>query len=72
MESDYLGGLLGRPDLASSYAIYTPAVQEGSGVVFQGEIGATGVGTGQASLTLAGVIVVLLMIAYATTKGRQH
>jgi hypothetical protein len=72
MENDYIAGLLGRGDLSSGFAYFAPVVQEGTGTVFQGEVGATGVGTGQASLTLAGVIVVLLMIVYATTRGRQH
>ena len=73
MEGDYIAGILGRGDLASGFAYSSvPVQQEGTGTVFQGEIGATGVGTGQASLTLAGFVVVLLMIVYATTKGRQH
>lgn len=72
MESTYVAGIMGRGDLSSGFAYFSPTVQEGSGTVFQGEVGATGVGTGQASLSLAGVIVVFLMIAYAMTKGRQH
>lgn len=75
MESDYVAGLLGRPDLSSTLNYYYPATTPGNGgstAVLSGSVNAQGVGTGQASLTLAGVLVVFLMVIYGVTRGRQH
>lgn len=72
MESDYLAGLMGRGDLSSGYAYFTPTVQQGSGAIMSSDVSVAGVGTGQASLSLAGVLVVVLMLAYVGTRGRQH
>lgn len=76
-----VAGMLGRPDLASGYGAYMAApvasmgaggasVNGGSGV--QGNVSIAGVGSGQASLSLAAALVVAMAALYFMTRGHQH
>jgi hypothetical protein len=71
--------MLGRPDLASGYGAYMAqpvssggaSVNSGSSV--SGGVSVSGdVSTGQASLSLAAALVVLMAVLYFTTRGQQH
>jgi hypothetical protein len=74
-----VAGMLGRPDLASSYGdmMAGPVVGArsdqpmGSGI--SGSVSVSGdVGTGQASLSLVAAMIVFLGILYFTTRSHQH
>jgi hypothetical protein len=74
-----VAGMLGRPDLASGYGemMAAPVVGQrsdslmGSGI--SGSVSLSGdVGTGQASLSLAAALVVLLAVMYFATRSHQH
>jgi len=72
--------ILGRPDLSSNYGAYMAAPISGAGAgIMNGTSGISGqvslggsVGTGQASLSLATALVVLLGILYFATRAHQH
>lgn len=77
-----VAGMLGRPDLASGYGAYMAApvsglgsggasVNGGSGITGSVSVGGS-VGTGQASLSLAAALVVLMGALYFMTRGNQH
>jgi hypothetical protein len=74
-----IAGMMGRPDLASGYGYYMaqPVVGmrgdsvNGSGITAGVSVSGN-VGTGQASLSLAAALVVVMMILYATTRGFQR
>jgi hypothetical protein len=83
-----IAGMLGRPDLASSYGVYQAAPAAGSGAVgSMGQIPSSGgamisgsltntisgnVGTGQMSLSMVAALVVLMFLLYFWTRGHQH
>ena len=74
-----IAGMLGRPDLSSGYGYYMAQPVAGGGSSVNGSSGISGgvsisgnVGTGQASLSLAAALVVLLGVLYMTTRGHQH
>ena len=87
MFNNGIAGMLGRPDLASSYGTYMAApVAQGttgsmgqvptSGGAFMGGNLSTSVSgnvaAGQLSLGLVAAMVVGLMLAYMWTHGHQH
>ena len=74
-----IAGLLGRPDLAAGYgdAMAAPVVGQrsdslnGSGI--SGSVSVSGdVGTGQASLSLAAALFVVVAAMYFFTRSHQH
>jgi hypothetical protein len=81
-----VAGMLGRPDLASSYGIYQAAPTSGfvgsmgqvplsGGQMISGNLStsiAGNVGTGQLSLGMVGTLVVLMFLLYFWTRGNQH
>jgi hypothetical protein len=73
-----VAGMLGRPDLASGYgAAMAAPVQGGTAAVnssyLSGGVSVQGdVATGQASLSLAAAITVLLIVLYFSTRDLQH
>jgi hypothetical protein len=75
-----IAGMLGRPDLSSNYGPYmaAPVVGAGAGLMnsssgISGNVAVSGsVGTGQASLSLAAALVVLVAVLYFSTRGHQH
>jgi hypothetical protein len=86
MGSNGIAGMLGRPDLASSYGVYQAAPTTGF-IGGMGQVAASGgqmisgnlstsiggnVGTGQLSLGMVGALVVLMFLLYWWTKGNQH
>jgi hypothetical protein len=86
MDNNGIAGMLGRPDLASSYGVYQAAPTTGF-IGGMGQVAASGgqmisgnlstsiggnVGTGQLSLGMVGALVVLMFLLYWWTKGNQH
>lgn len=83
-----IAGMLGRPDLASSYGAYQASPAAGNGMVGSlGQVATSGgqmisgnlttsvggnVGTGQLSLGMVAALVVLMFLMYAWTRGNQH
>jgi len=83
-----IAGMLGRPDLASTYGVYQATPAAGSGGI--GSMGQTplsgaqvisgnlttsvsgGVATGQLSLGMAATLVVVMFLLYFWTRGHQH
>jgi hypothetical protein len=83
-----IAGMLGRPDLASTYGVYAATPTAGSGAI--GSMGQTplsgaqvisgnlttsvsgGVATGQLSLGMAATLVVVMFLLYFWTRGHQH
>jgi len=83
-----IAGLLGRPDLASSYGVWSAAPVAGSGSV--GSMGQTpisggamisgnltssiggNVATGQMSLGMVAALIVVMFLLYFWTRGHQH
>jgi hypothetical protein len=79
-----LAAMVGRPDLASNYAVYMaapvtgnmsqPSVSGGSALL-SGSLTNTvsgNIGTGQMSLGMAGALVLLIILLYMWTHGHQH
>ena len=81
-----IAGMLGRPDLASSYGIYQASPVNGF-VGAMGQVPASGgqmisgnlstsiggnVGTGQLSLGMVATLVILMGLMYMWTRGNQH
>ena len=83
-----IAGMLGRPDLASSYGIYQAAPVSGTGVIgsmaqvpisgaqmISGNLSTSiggNVGTGQLSLGMVAMLLVFMFLLYAWTRGHQH
>ena len=76
-----IAGIIGRPDLVSSYGYYMAQPIAGApvgggsvnGTGISGGVSISGnVGTGQASLSLAAALVVLYMVFYWTSRNLQH
>jgi len=83
-----IAGMLGRPDLASSYGVYAAAPAAGNGAV--GSMGQTpisggamisgnltssiggDVATGQLSLGMVAALIVVMFLLYFWTRGHQH
>ena len=81
-----IAGMLGRPDLASSYGIYQANPVSGfvgnmaqvpvsGGQMISGNLTtsvAGNVGTGQLSLGMVAMLVVMMFLLYTWTRGNQH
>lgn len=88
MGSNGVAGMLGRPDLASSYGAYQAAPAAGSGMIgSMGQVALSGgqmisgnltssvggnVATGQLSLGMVASLVVLMFLVYFWTRSHQH
>lgn len=83
MFSNGVAGMLGRPDLASTYGYYMAGPVAGTGPAL-GAVGAPmisgslstsvsgDVGTGQMSLGMAATLIIVLLALYYGTRGMQH
>lgn len=86
MANNSIAGMLGRPDLSSSYGVYQAAPVAGvvgamgqvplSGVqVISGNLTTSiggNVATGQLSLGMVATIIVFMLLFYFWTRGHQH
>jgi hypothetical protein len=88
MFSSGVAGMLGRPDLASGYGYYLAAPTAGSGAigsmgqvplsggsVLSGNLSSSisgGVATGQLSLGLVAMLVIMMFLFYFWTRSHQH
>ena len=83
-----IAGMLGRPDLASSYGVYSATPVAGSGAVgamnqtpvsggsmISGNLTTSiggNVATGQMSLGMVASLIVVMFLLYFWTRGHQH
>jgi len=83
-----IAGMLGRPDLASSYGTYQATPVAGSGAVgamnqtpisggamISGNLTSSvggNVATGQISLGMVAALIVVMFLLYMWTRGQQH
>ena len=83
-----IAGMLGRPDLASAYGVWSATPVAGNGAV--GSMGQTpisggamlsgnltssvggNVATGQISLGMVAALIVVMFLLYMWTRGQQH
>jgi len=88
MFNNGVAAMLGRPDLASAYGVYSAAPVAGSGAVgSMGQVPASGVAmisgnlsssvggnvaTGQLSLGMVAALIVLMFLFYFWTRQHQH